>query len=154
MNRTISLVSALMALLIGTASVFAQGNTRPEPAEIAARCVAQMERTGEATVRAITDQTRATIARIRFLDAEGAPDRVIIGAGQTGIERITATGELGSNQVSRIERACVEALIRLEADRALIARVRFAADAVRGNIASAVRRGTAAIRQAVADAIG
>lgn len=154
MTRTISLVSALVALLIGTSSALAQGNTGPDPVDVAARCVAQMDRTSENTVRVVANQTRASIARIRSLAAEGAPDRAIIAAGQAGADRLAATGRRGAGHVTRIESHCVDVLIRLGADRTLIARVRAAAEGSREAIGSAVRRGTAAIRQAVADAIG
>lgn len=154
MTRTISLVSAVVALLVSATSVFAQGNVRPDPAEVAARCVAQMDRISTSTARVVAAQTGGAIDRIESLDAEGAPDRVIIAAGEAGADRLAATGRRGAAQVGKIQRHCVEALVRLEADRALIARVQAAGEAAREAISQAVRRGTGAIRQAVADAIG
>lgn len=153
MIRNLTLVSWLAACLVTATSVFGQ-MTPPDPADVAARCVAAMEDARDRTVGAIADTTGAAVDRIAQLDADGAPDRVIIRAGDAGINRVRLIGRFGTARIANIERHCVHLLIRLEAERDLIMRVRGAAEGFREDIRNAVARGSMAIRQAVADAIG
>eukprot|EP01025_Chloroclados_australasicus_P065557 TRINITY_DN8931_c0_g1_i14.p4 TRINITY_DN8931_c0_g1~~TRINITY_DN8931_c0_g1_i14.p4 ORF type:complete len:154 (+),score=43.14 TRINITY_DN8931_c0_g1_i14:121-582(+) len=153
MIRNLTLVSWLAACLVTATSVFGQMGP-PDPADVAARCVASMEAASDRTVGAIGDTTGAAVDRIARLDAAGAPDRAIIRAGEDGIKRVRLIGRFGSARITNIERHCVRLLVRLEAERDLIARVRDAADGFREDVRNAVQRGSGAIRQAVADAIG
>lgn len=153
MTRSMTIMAAVVAVLVSAASSFGQRNP-PDPADVAARCVASMEHVADRTVGGIASATDGTLARIARLDAAGAPDREIIGAGQAGINRVHMTGRFGASRIVRIERHCVRLLIRVGAERDLIMRVRTAAEGFRTNIGDAVQRGTGAIRQAVADAIG
>ncbi|NRA57771.1 MAG: hypothetical protein HRU13_06600 [Phycisphaerales bacterium] len=151
-TRNLTIVSWLVACLVSATTVFAQN--APDPADVAARCIAQMEQTRDRTVGAIGDTTGSAIDRIARLDAAGAEDRQIVRAGQAGIDRVQRTGRAGISRISRIERSCVRVLIRLEAERELIQRFRGAANSLREDIGNAAQRGSGAIRQAVADAIG
>lgn len=153
MIRNLTMVSAVAACLVSVSSVFAQA-TPPDPVDVAQRCVAQMEQVTDRTVGAVANTTRETIARIGDLDAAGAPDAAIIRAGKAGADRAARIGHFGASGVTNLERRCVGLLIRLEAERTLIMRVRGAAEGFREDIRGAVARGTMAIRQAVADAIG
>jgi len=156
MTRTLSIWTAVLALLVGTAGVFAQstGNERPDPADVAARRVAAMEGAADRAIDGIAATTGRVVDRVARLDAAGASDREIILAGRLGVERVQTIGRFGAMGVTRIESHCVQVLRRLGADRALIGRVMNAAEGFREDIGTAVRRGSGAIRQAVADAIG
>ncbi|GIW74485.1 MAG: hypothetical protein KatS3mg103_1007 [Phycisphaerales bacterium] len=153
MLRSLTIGSVLLAWLVGSASAWAQAGT-PDPVEVAQRCVAQMEQAADRTTDAVATATRSAIDRIADLDAAGAPDRAIIAAGKAGSDRVARLGAFGVRGITHLERRCVGLLVRLEADRRLIERVRDAAEGFREDIMAAVRRGTMAIRQAVADAIG
>lgn len=146
-------MAAFVAVLVSAASTFGQRNP-PDPADVAARCVASMEQTADRTVGAIASATDGTVGRIARLDAAGAPDEEIIRAGRAGITRVQMTGRFGASRIARVERHCVRLLVRVGAERDLIMRVRGAAEGFRMSIGDAVQRGTGAIRQAVADAIG
>lgn len=148
--------TALVAVLMGTAGVFGQGvsNDGPDPVQVAQRCVAAMDQVTDRTIGGVADTTNRTVALVGRLDAAGAPDRAIVRAGQAGAQRVQMIGRMGSSRVARIEAHCTQLLRRLGADRTLIARVQGAADGFQEDIRNAVRRGTGAIRQAVADAIG
>lgn len=156
MTRTLSMWTAVVALLVGSAGVFAQGvgSDSPDPVMVAQRCVTSMGEATDRTIGAVAHGTRATVERIARLDAAGATDREIIQAGHAGAERVQLTGRFGASRVTNIEDHCTRLLRRLGADRALVARVQGAADGFREDIRGAVQRGTMAIRQAVADAIG
>lgn len=156
MTRTLSMWTAMVALLVSAAGVFAQGvgNDSPDPVMVAQRCVASMETATDRTTGAIGDTTAAAVALIARLDAAGAPDREIIRVGQAGTERVQVIGRFGASRVTNIAEHCTRALRRLGADRALIGRVQNAAEGFREDIRNAVARGSMAIRQAVADAIG
>ncbi len=156
MTRTLSMWAALVAMLVGTAGAFAQGvgDNRPDPADLAARCVAQMDRSSDRTIGAIGSATDNAINAVARLDAAGAEDRAIVRAGQAGIDRVQRTGRSGIARISRIENSCVRMLIRLGAERELVQRFRGAAEGFREDIGNAAQRGSGAIRQAVADAIG
>ncbi|MFI4915447.1 MAG: hypothetical protein ACIAS6_02930 [Phycisphaerales bacterium JB060] len=156
MTRTLSMWTALVAILVGTAGASAQGvgTDSPDPVVVAQRCVAQFEQVRDRTVDGVAAATRGATGRIARLDADGAPDRVIIAVGNTGVDRVQAIGRAGSARIARGSDHCTRLLRRLGADRALIVRVQGAADGFQEDIRNAVRRGTAAIRQAVADAIG
>lgn len=153
MTRSMTIMAAVVAVLVSAASSFGQRNP-PDPADVAARCVASMEQAADRTVGAIASTTDATINRIARLAAAGATDREIIQAGQAGTRRVHMTGRFGATRIARIERHCVRLLVRLDAERDLIMRVRMAAEGFRSSIGDAVQRGSMAIRQAVADAIG
>lgn len=146
-------MAAVVAVLVSAASTFGQRNP-PDPTDVAARCVASMEQVADRTVGAIASTTDATIDRIARLDAAGATDREIIRAGQAGADRVQLIGRFGASRVERIERHCVRLLVRLSAERDLVMRVRGAGEGFRTGIGDAVQRGSMAIRQAVADAIG
>jgi hypothetical protein len=152
MIRNLTMVSAIAACLVSASSVFAQN--APDPVDVAQRCVAQMEQVTDRTVGAVGDTTQRVIDRIADLDASGASDREIVAAGRAGSDRVARIGNFGARGISHLERRCVGLLVRLEAERTLIQRVRGAAEGFREDIGNAVQRGTMAIRQAVADAIG
>jgi|GEM_PF-2171788 len=153
MTRNISILAAFMAVLLSTATTFGQRNP-PAPADVAARCVAAMEQSADRSVGAIASTTDATIDRVARLDMAGAPDREIVQAGQAGINRVQTIGRFVAARITRLERRCVQLLVRMGAERDLIMRVRTAAEGFRANIGDATQRGTSAIRRAVADAIG
>ncbi|MEO1008710.1 MAG: hypothetical protein AAFX79_09090 [Planctomycetota bacterium] len=152
MTRTLSMLSAVLMVLVAAAATQAQ--TRPDPADVAARCVATMQQTTDRVVGAIGGTTSAVLDRIADLDASGASDDEIIAAGRRGISRVTGLARMGVARVSRTERRCIGVLRRLGADRALIGRVADAADGFREDIGNAASRGVGAIRQAVDDATG
>ncbi len=156
MTRTLSMWAALVGLLVGTAGAFAQGvgNERPDPADVAARCVSAMEAVADRTAGGIGDAAQRATGLVARLDAAGAPDREIVRAGQAGVDRVQLIARFGSSRIARIEAHCVKVLRRLGADRALIGRVMDAADGFREDVRNAAQRGSGAIRQAVADAIG
>ena len=156
MTRTLSMWAAVVALLVGTAGAFAQGmgNERPDPADVAARCVSSMDGVADRTIGGIADTTQRATGLVARLDAAGASDREIVRAGQAGVDRVQMIARFGSSRIARIEAHCVQVLRRLGADRALIGRVMGAADGFGEDIRTAAQRGTGAIRQAVADAIG
>ena len=153
MLRNLTIGSAIAACLLSVSSVFAQ-TTPPDPVDVAQRCVAAMEDVRDKTVDGVANTTQRVVDRIADLDAAGAPDREIIAAGRAGVERVSRIGQAGAKTITRIERRCVALLVRLEAERDLIMRVRGAAEGFREDVGNAVRRGAGAIRQAVADAIG
>ena len=64
MTRNLTVVSWLVACLLSATTVFAQN--APEPADVAARCVAAMETTRDRAVGAVGDTTQAAI--------DGRPD--------------------------------------------------------------------------------
>lgn len=150
------MLAALLAFVLAATTSLAQGlgNDRPDPTIVAQRCVAQMGEVSDRTSVAIGDITRTTIGRIARLDRAGATDEEIIAAGRRGSQAVANAAMAGIGRVNHIERHCVGLLIRLGADRALIQRVRDAAEGSRGEIGMAARRGTVAIREAVARAIG
>ena len=156
MSRSITLVSVFAAVLVSAASVFGQGmgNDRPDPGELAARCVAHMEHVADQTTRVIGHVTDETVARIVHLDRAGASDDEIIAAGRRGARAVANVAMRGSGRVTHVERHCVRVLIRLGAERDLIMRVRAQAEGFREAIGTAARRGVGVIRSAVAHAIG
>jgi hypothetical protein len=148
--------TALAAILVSAAGVFAQGvgTDSPDPVVVAQRCVAQFEELRDRTVHGIATVTTGATGRIARLDADGAPDRVIIATGQAGVDRVQEIAQAGAGRIARGAEHCSHLLRRLGAERTLIARVQGAADGFIEDIRNAAHRGTAAIRQAVADAIG
>jgi hypothetical protein len=155
MTRSISILAALLAGLLAATGSLAQGVgiDSPDPAMLAQRCVAHMEQIADRATGAIGDATQETIGRIARLDRAGASDEDIIAAGRRGTQAVANAAMAGSGRVTRVERHCVAVLTRLGADRALIQRVRSAAEGFREDIGMAGRRGVGAIRDAVARAI-
>jgi len=154
MTRSLSIVLAALVALATAGNAMAQRNPGPAPADVAQRCVASMEQTRDRATDAIATTTSAAIDRIADLDASGAEDRAIVAAGRAGTNRVQGIARFANARIARTEAHCVRILRRLDADRALIERVRNAAAGFREDVGTAARRGTAAIRQAVADAIG
>ncbi len=142
MTRTLSIVTLIVTSLFAG---FAQANAH----EVAERCIAEIREAAERSVEAIHTTTANGVERIARLDNEGAPDRVLIHSARDSKHRIRMISHSSSAHISRMVRACVRELERLEAPDELIEAVRTAGHHARNRIATAAENGSRAIDRAL-----
>lgn len=143
-------VLSVLALFLGLAQ---PAQAQADPGQIAAACIAAMEREADHAVVDIGGITGSTVARIRQLDADGAPDAAIIAAGRAGHDAVGLRRTVAQRTIASLKDDCVFVLRRLEAPPALIARVATAGRAQIGVVNAAAQTAHNAIGHAVRDAL-
>lgn len=134
----------VMALAALSPMAAAQSVGRPDPEEIARRCIERLNRIGEHGVMTIRETTEETVQRVLQLLREGKVEEARRAAA-AGIHRILGVRMRHVHAIERIAHRCIGLLRRLHAEEELIAAVRRAAEANIGRVNEAAERGIDAI---------
>ena len=151
LSQSLRVLAPLSAIVLGLA-VSAPANA-DEAQDVAQACVERIGNRVERAREGISGTRSRTLARIRELDEGGAPDAVIVHAGQEGREAINLRAADAQRDVTQIAEGCVERLEALEAPPPLILHVRRAAHAGRLAIRMVRNRSLMVINGAVRDAL-
>lgn len=146
MTRTFSVVAVFVSCLL-------TGLARADAQEVAQRCIDSIAQVRVNTVRSIHTVADNGVTRIERLDADGAPDAVLIHAARESNMRIQSITDSSSSHIARLVQACVRELRALDADAELIQSVREAGRFARERIATVSDHGSFAIHRALHDAL-